>query len=69
MSIQCLHVLAAVVLIAAQTSACTSRADARDEVAPSRPVAAAMPEPQAPLDERPVTPFETVGASCARTQC
>lgn len=77
MSITHLHVLAVALLAAAPLGACTARADARlaPEMQARATLVAPVPAsdarlvPQAPFDERPITPFETVGASCVRTQC
>ena len=47
--------------------ACTSRADVRPppHARAAAAGASAMPVPQAPFDETPITPFETVGAASA----
>ena len=77
MPIARLPALAAVMCGAMQVAACGAPADARPDHGPQARTALVAPmpagdaalAPQAPFDERPITPFETVGASCDRTQC
>ena len=77
MPIARLPALAAAMLVAMQVAASGAPAHARPDAGPQPRTALVAPllagdaalAPQAPFDERPITPFETVGASCDRTQC